>query len=371
MKILHTADLHIGAELSYLGQRAAERKYEVLGVFKHITELCTKENVEICLIAGDLFESIDAAKEFFAPVIRFIAEAQNTKFFYAAGNHDPLYASSPLLTEKLPENLYVFGGEYETVELEDLGVRIAGRSFTHSSMEFSDNLTMPKDRLINILLLHSDFGAKESIYNPITTEFAQNCGADYIALGHIHKRTEIEKTGYTYIAYSGCPEGQGFDETGEKGVYLGELAKSTCDLKFIKCSHRMHIVKKADISAADSTASAENMILSALKLEFGDGFDQNLYKLTLVGEFDGSSTVNCAELTAALSQKLYFVKIKDNTRERLDLELLSREISLKGLFVKNMLTRIKDSEDKDKKRLIDALYLGLRAFNSEVKFDED
>ena len=34
MKILHTADLHIGAELSYLGAAADTRKYEVLEVFR-------------------------------------------------------------------------------------------------------------------------------------------------------------------------------------------------------------------------------------------------------------------------------------------------------------------------------------------------
>ena len=40
MKILHTADLHIGAELSYLGAAAENRKYEVLEVFRKITEIC-------------------------------------------------------------------------------------------------------------------------------------------------------------------------------------------------------------------------------------------------------------------------------------------------------------------------------------------
>ena len=41
---------------------------------------------------------------------------------------------------------------------------------------------------------------------------------DYIALGHIHKFSGIKRIGNTYYAYSGCPEGRGFDEEGDKGI---------------------------------------------------------------------------------------------------------------------------------------------------------
>ena len=64
MRLLHTADLHIGAELSYLDNLAESRKYEVLEVFRNICSLCVKENVEFCLIAGDLFDSNAAAAAF-------------------------------------------------------------------------------------------------------------------------------------------------------------------------------------------------------------------------------------------------------------------------------------------------------------------
>ena len=65
-----------------------------------------------------------------------------------------------------------------------------------------------------------------------------------------------------------------------------------------------------------------------------------------------------------------FVKIKNNIREHYDFKLLAEEISLKGVFVKNMLSKIECAES-NQKLLIDALYLGLSAFDSEVKFDED
>lgn len=371
MKILHTADLHIGAELSYLGASADSRKYEVLEVFKSITSLCRTENVEICLIAGDLFDSNRAAKVFAEPVFRAISEATDTRFFLVCGNHDPLDASSPFLTEKLPENLTVFGGDYETVELADKGVRVCGRSFTHASMDFEYMPPMSDDGMINILLLHSDFGAAGSVYNPISADFAENCGADYLALGHIHKRTEVERLGKTFLSYSGCPEGQGFDEAGEKGVYAGELQKGLCDLKFIPCSKRQHLIKKVDVSLSDSTVELAEGILRGLVGEFGASFKDNLYKLVLVGSKENPEIFNTTELLSLLSAKLYFVKIKNRITKKLDLELLSKETSLKGIFVKKMLERIKTSEGEEQKRLASALYMGLKAFDTEVVFDED
>lgn len=371
MKILHTADLHIGAELSYLGRLAQSRRYEVFEVFKNITEICTKENVEICLIAGDLFDSTAATKEFFEPVCRFISSAANTRFFYVAGNHDPLFASSPFVTENLPDNLTVFGGDFETVIDQKIGVRVTGRSFTRSSSEFCDMEPMPQDGLYNILLLHADYSGGEDNYFPINRSFIENCGADYLALGHIHKRTSVQKIVNTYVSYCGCPEGQGFDESGVKGVYCGEISKDSFDLKFIKCSKRLHIVKNFDLTLCENTKAATELIENSLQNEFGDSYTENLYKLTLAGSPSDIKAVNIQELTADLTSKLYFVKIKSRITPKIDLELLSKEISLKGIFVKNMLEKIGSADEQNQTALNEALYLGLKAFDSEVAYDED
>lgn len=371
MKLLHTADLHIGAELSYLHFYSENRKYEILGTFKNICELCVKENVEFCLISGDLFDSNAAAVDFAEPVLRYIRETENTRFLYVAGNHDPLDSSSVFKNYELPENLTVFGEEYETVEFPELKVRATGRSFSHSSMDFEDMPPMPQDNYINLLLLHADFGAQGSSYNPITADFVKNCGADYLALGHIHKRTAIEQIGSTYLSYCGCPEGQGFDEVGEKGVYIGILNKDGCRLHFTPCSRRLHATKKIDLTECENTDEAERIILDALLYEFGEHYDRNLYKLILTGTPENIKNINLAEIVARLNGKLYYVKVKNRLKPRYDLELLSKEISLKGLFVSHMLESIKGAEEKDKKKLIDALYLGLEAFDGEVSFDED
>lgn len=373
VKIFHTADLHIGAEVSYLGSKATERRFEVVSVFSKIVGYCKDNNVEICLIAGDLFDSNTAAAEFAPSVFEYISSAPEVKFLYVAGNHDPLDAASPMKSSALPENLYVFGTEYEIKEFRDLGVRVIGRSFAHSSMKPCEfNTVLPEDGFVNIMLLHADLGAdKNSPYNPIGKEFIENSGVDYLALGHIHKRTGISKLGSTYLSYPGSPEGQGFDEEGVHGGYAGILSKDSCELSFVKLCRRVHRTEKIDVSSVTSSINAADIVLKKLFVTYGEGFENDLYKIILMGSLDQSITLKTAEILQILKDKLYFVKVKDRTKKAYDLDLLKNEVSLRGVFVKKMLQKIAAANETDKPIYESALYLGLGAFDSEVAYNED
>lgn len=57
VKILHCADIHIGAEESFLGMRAQSRRAETLITFEKIINIARENSVDILLIAGDLFNS--------------------------------------------------------------------------------------------------------------------------------------------------------------------------------------------------------------------------------------------------------------------------------------------------------------------------
>lgn len=373
VKIFHTADLHIGSEVSYLGTKAEERRFEIASLFKNIVAYCAENKVEICLISGDLFDSNSVAAEFAPSVFEYIKAVPHIQFFYVAGNHDPLDAASPMNSKMLPENLYVFGTDYETVVLEDLGVRIIGRSFAHSSMEPKEyGKALEDDGLINIMLLHADISSdKSSPYNPIDRDFIENSGVDYLALGHIHKRTSPAKFGKTTFAYPGCPEGHGFDEDGVKGGYLVNLDKASCEVSFVKLCRRLHRVEKIDVSAATSSINAADIILSELKDNYGSEFGKNLYKIILTGFVANDVTLKSTEILGLLKDSLYFVKLKDETKKAYDLESLKNEVSLRGIFVKKMLERISASDESEKEIVKEALYIGLTAFDSEVAVNED
>ncbi len=374
VKILHCADLHIGAAESFLGERAEKRRYETLLTFERIIDIAEKNGTDAVLIAGDLFDSNTADREFTAQVLGKIASVPQVRVIFAAGNHDPLTGDSPFSGAVLPDNFYILDTKGGVISFEDIGLNVYGQSYSYVYMDEEPSFSPPRDNdgFVNIMLIHGELkGDPSSHYCPISSDFIANSNMDYIALGHIHKRTEISKLGNTFYAYSGCPEGQGFDETGEKGVYIGTVGKGVCDLEFLPVAKRMHVTETVDISDAESTSDAFEKIISLLKTEYGENYGDNLYKLILAGSVKDEAAINTGELFSRLSEKVYFVKLRDKTEPFIDKKTLSAEVSLKGIFVKNMLAKLENADENEKARLEKALELGIRAFSSEVSYNED
>lgn len=373
VKILHSADLHIGAEESFLGTKSKERRFETLLTFEKAVNEAKKRGVRLFLMAGDLLDSNNIEKEFINGILDCINEAENIRFIYAAGNHDPLNCLSPFsVISKLPENLYVFPTNDNVLTFEDLNVKIYGKSFSEVFCSGEDRFSLTADEdYINILCVHGELdGEMSGNYNCIKREFIESSKMEYIALGHIHKRSEIRNINGTYFAYSGCMEGHGFDETGEKGVYIGEIGKSFCELKFIRTSKRLYLTEEVDITDLRDEKEVCEKILTDLAQKY-DNFSDNLYKIILKGSYEEGKKLKSEEISVRLSEKLYFCKVTDSSFVSLDLKALSIENTLKGLFVKKMLEKIENSEDCEKESLQAALNIGLAAFDGEVSFDED
>ena len=372
VKILHCADIHIGAAESFLKTNAESRRMETLLTFERIIDLSISKGVEIIAIAGDLFDSNKVSDRFIDAVLKKIGES-GIKTVFAAGNHDPLDAESPFLTRDIPDNLFVLGTEDECITFEDLKVKVYGRSFGSAFLQGKTAFTMEPDKdYVNLMVQHGDLCSDlSSDYNAITPSFVKKSGMDYIALGHVHKRTPIGNIENTYFAYCGCPEGQGFDELDEKGVYIGEIGKGVCKLEFMPVSKRQHIHHKSDITSHSGNDEISRAVINELREKYGDSFADNLYKIELTGAVSPEAIIDTAEIESRLGEILYFVKCKDSTEYSIDLNALSTEKSLKGIFVKKMLEKEQNCDPSQLATIKQALKLGLKAFNTEVKYNED
>lgn len=373
VKILHCADLHIGAAESFLGTRAKARQTETLITFEKIINIAKENNTDIMLIAGDLFDSNNIDSAFVNRVFECFEQIPKTKIVFAAGNHDPLNADSPFKKHKSLQNLYVLGTKDCFVEFSDLNVRVYGKSFKEVYVKGEPRFSLTPDKdFINIMCIHGELKQDlASDYNAVTNEFIENSGMDYIALGHVHKRTEVKKSGNTYFAYCGCAEGQGFDELQEKGIYLGEISKGFCNLKFVPTAKRMHIFETVDISDLSDSSEIADKIIDFLKQKYSDGYTENLYKIAITGGVGENAAFSLPEITSRLNEQLYFAKVKDKTEIKADFETLVTEQNLKGVFVKNMLAKIQNAQPDEKEKLKSALNIGLKAFCGEVSYDED
>ena len=373
VKILHCADLHIGAAESSLGTLAASRQAETLITFEKIINLANENSVDIMLIAGDLFNSNNVDKAFVDRVFECFNAIPNVKIVFAAGNHDPLNAESPFKKITLPENVFVLDTNDSYVQFDSLNTRVYGKSFKEVYMQGVERFSLEADaNFINLMCIHgelrSDLGSN---YNSITSDFILNSGMDYIALGHVHKRTDVSKLGNTYVSYCGCPEGQGFDELGEKGVYIGDVSKQGCDLQFVPTAKRIHLTETVDVTGLTSSSEIAERILTTLAQKHSTNFADNLYKIVLSGHIEEGTIIGLAEITSRLNDTLYFAKLRDKTEFAIDYETLSQETTLKGIFVKNMLKRLENAEEFEKQQLMAALNIGIKAFTGEVTYDED
>ncbi len=373
VKILHCADIHLGAPQRFLGAAAESRQIETLMTFEKITRTAKEKAVDLLLIAGDLFDNIQPEKGLADRVFRALADIAPIRVGIVAGNHDPLTADSPYKQE-LPKNVFVFGGENKMITFDDLKVHLYGRSFTgvYLTGESSFPIRPPQDDYCNILLLHGDTAGDLNVpYNGITTEFLAGCGMDYVALGHIHARSEILRAGATHYAYPGCPEGQGFDETGEKGILFGTVDQGSVSLEFLPMCRRQHLCVTLDLTGCNDPAKIVSMIPQVLNERFGDGFAEHLYKITLTGALPEETTISLNEIESRLNETVYFAKVNDQTTVAVDLETLANEPTLKGIFARQF-AELKAKADPEQSELLDlALDLGLKAFRSEVKYRED
>ena len=373
IRFLHTADLHLGAAVSSSASIAAQRRSEALLTLEHIFSVAREKKIPLLLFAGDLLENNSVDAKYFETFLRCVNDNGDKTVVFAAGNHDPLTADSPFLNTELPKNLIVLGGEDSCVKLENMPVRIYGKSFSSVYMKGKSNFTIPaeNDECLNIMVLHGDIGYDlDGNYNTVTKGFIECSGMDYIALGHVHALMPPQRIGKTYFAYPGTPEPHGFDETGAKGVIIGEIGKLDLSYEFLPTSHRTYEVAEIDVTNAVGSLEISTLILKELQECFGANFKDKLYKIILTGEIEESIKIDTAEITARLSD-LYFVKIRDNTKPLVDLDLLKNENSLKGRFVSLMLEKIEAAEDTEREKYKTALDIGLKAFNAEVKYDEN
>src|SRR5690606_9948619 len=91
-RLLHLADVHLGALFTAFGDLALSRQAAVLAAFRAVPEVAAAEGAHAVLIAGDLFDRpqppdavLAAARE----TLRRMVDA-GLHVFLVPGNHDPV-----------------------------------------------------------------------------------------------------------------------------------------------------------------------------------------------------------------------------------------------------------------------------------------
>lgn len=379
VKIMHCADIHLGSEIQSLGHLGVKRRAEIKQTFFEILHKCEEEQVQYLFIAGDLYEQAQPEPELVYEVSAELGKLTRTKVLIAPGNHDYITEHSHYRQEGVyPEHVFIFQGEWEVKEFPEDHLRVYGAGFTsmYRDTPFLRDSVERDESWIRIGVLHGDLVNQkgESRYNPITKQQIKNSGLHYLALGHIHQKTLITTEGSTSYAYCGCHEGRGFDELGEKGVYMGTVGQDGCNLVFVPICSRKYEQIEVDVTGVTGDAQAAEVVMNTIRQSVTNVSEEQLYKVILKGILEDGVLLHPEEIRVRMKE-FYYVKFQDRTTLQVDYSLAAKEKTLKGIFVRNMLDKINELELKGKKKEADSCRLGLdigwKAFGSEVKYRED
>ena len=353
LKFIHAADFHLDSAFAALPPGgAAERRRELRELPGRLAEAVRRSGADLVLLAGDLLDAQRVYSETEEALHGALA-AMEVPVFLAPGNHDFYGPESPYARGNWPENVHIFRtGEMERVPLPELGVCVYGAAFTAPTRETGPlhGFTAPEDGLLPIGVLHGEL-APTSLYGPVTREDIAASGLAYLALGHVHKRTEPLRFGRTTVAWPGCPEGRGFDELGEKGFYAGILQDGQVTLRFVPLGKRRYWVLPVDVTGRDAAEAVEEA-LSA-------GAEGDLCRVLLRGE---SSGVDGAALARRFSGRCAYLELRDETTLPQDLWQRAEEDSLRGLFLRRLRGQLEAAETEAERETIrQAARFGLAA----------
>ena len=217
------------------------------------------------------------------------------------------------------------------------------------------NIEIKNKNKINILITHGslDGGNDENKqYNPLASSQLKQMDFDYIALGHIHKPSYKDYKNQK-IVYPGSTVSIGFDELGPRGIIEGNIDEVTkkLELKFIKTSAKTFEEREIDISSLNSEEALIEE-LNSINLD-----DNKYYKLILIGKrnFD----INISNIMS-LIKPINIIKIKNKTKTKYDIENIAKQVSLRGIFAKNILAKIENATtEEEKEKLLNSFEIGM------------
>ena len=279
--------------------------------------------------------------------------------FIAPGNHDWYGPRSPWARLDLGPNVHVFTGEdIECVEVPSLNVRVWGAAFTgkYRKPPLAGFEAEKSGDTIDIMVLHGEVGDPSSPYGAISEQELAQSGMDYVALGHSHACSGLRQAGETFYAWPGCPEGRGFDETGEKGVLLADIGPGECTAKLLPLGGRRY-----EVLAVDLTDRADHV--KTVREAVGRDGSRDVYRVLLRGA--PAVPTDLPGIKSALEDQFFALDLRDETVLRRDVWEGREVLSLKGLFLDGLWKRYEAAEtDAERANIELAARYGLAALEN-------
>lgn len=322
MKILHTADWHLGIDLHKVSLLEDQAYF-----FQQLVKIIEEENIEVIIIAGDIYDTALASKEaigLFDQMMTTLCKKMKKEVIVIAGNHDSGERLSSMNQLLSVMGLHVYGkmeAPLKPLIIQDHAfypipyfhletIRRVYQTKVSSNDEafllMLDQAKQQAQQAVSHIAIAHAFCANASISE--SDRFANVAGADMVsakvftgmdhtALGHLHRQQHMGE----HVYYSGSPLPYSFSEAEyEKCVLIYDSEKKQVSKRSIVPLHPL-------ITWKGSFAQLQELIQQ--------GVDKNAYyKIEMTDGIVSSETMDYfrehIETLLQLSGKQAFIQEK-------------------------------------------------------------
>lgn len=379
LRLLHTADVHLGARHADLGEAASAQRERQFAAFRASVDLAIAEKVDLFLVAGDLFDSNVQPRRSVERVAAELARLAQARIrsVLIPGTHDVYdrssvyraYDLSALAGVRPAEDMVVvLTPARPWVHIPALDAVVHGPVFAtkrapHSPLRDLAAVETPQATW-KLGLLHASIaipGRTEHDEVVVTVDEIAASGLDYLALGHWHSAQVAKAKAVTY-AYAGAPEPVAVDQDRGGKVLLVTLEEVdgrrnvSIDERVVGRTSFHHL----DLDAA--TVGSQPVLIEKLRAMADPDL---VLDVRLIGVRPDELDASPIEIEDALRGAFLRVRVRDASLPALTEGTLPPAETISGAFIRNVEGRIADLEasgddpaQREAEELRDVLRLG-------------
>ncbi|HET7494462.1 MAG TPA: DNA repair exonuclease [Candidatus Limnocylindrales bacterium] len=359
LRIIHTADVHLGARHDDLGEQASAQRERQFAAFAATIDLAIAEKADLLLIAGDLFDSNTQPRRSVERVAAQLKRLTGARIrtVIVPGTHDCYDRASIYRAYDIKamagssaddDHVTVLTPETPFVHLDALEAVIHGPVFAtkrapHSPLRDLDVAGHRDGATWQIGMVHGSVaipGKTERDEVVITTEEIAASGLDYLALGHWHSAQQAKAGGVTY-AYAGAPEPVALHQDRAGRALRVDLETGPTGRTVTVTEHQVGKTRfdKLDVDAARVANQP------ALIDELNRRADRDLVlDVRLVGVRPDELDLHLDEIESALAGSFLKVRVRDTSTPALTEGVLPSAETIAGAFIRDLEGRIAELE---------------------------
>lgn len=360
IKILHTADIHLGREFPILREKGKEYRRQLLKTFERIIKLAIDQQVSLVLIAGDLFDTNLVHGDVIGKVLSKFAELQerNIPVCICPGTHDLYNDESIYRFVGFPSNVILLTPDHDHEFFEDLDLTVYGKGFDGKLVGKSplEGLSLLKQAKFHVGIAHCSIRRegwieKDSMILDIKEIAASRL--DYLALGHWHSFQNFSQ-GDALAYYCGSPEPIYMDQKGAGNVVIINIyEKGNIEVKRVPVGSKQFDELTIDVGLVKSM----NDIAETIKNKANPDL---ILKVTLSGLSSMDCDLNAQGIEEELSDRFFGLRILDKSHPKLD-EVKPQDFpeqTVIGRFVRILQKKIAEANEEDEVVYGEALKVG-------------